>query len=137
MLEESADVNCKENVSKLASSEGPEANLPLYFTSSWVSKSPLLKDWRICAYKSFAGGLRRYLTRCVINSDPERSQYEAVSVVEVMIRSGEPGPRGGGPKRRGEEMMDVAECKWLAWQKAVKLLEMMFFSTKVNLESIS
>lgn len=92
-----------------------------------MSDRALLKEtqWRQCAYQAFASGLRRYLTRSVINSRPELGQFEAMSEVEAMIRSGEVGSQE-------KTVMDVAESKWLVWKRAVQLLETILFSTKIK-----
>ena len=114
-------------------------DLPIYFSSSWMSNSDLLQDtlWKQSVYQAFSNGLRRYLTRCVLNSEPDLGTFKVMSKVEEMVQSA-----GGcevvGAKVTGEgaKVMDVAESKLQAWKGAVQLLETVFLSTNIKLNTL-
>ncbi len=88
----------EREISKTSSDEEPNSTLPVYFTRSWMSCPCFLEEsrYRVSTYKAFADGLRRYLTRCLMNARPSLGQYEARSEVEGMIRDG--GTRNIGGK---------------------------------------
>lgn len=107
------------------------ANLPLYFKSSWISDESILgaNGWRVCVYQAFAKGLKKYLTRCIMNGKPGLGFYRALIEAEDMIRE------AGGEGEFGLDscdVLDVAASKKGSWRRAVHLLETMFLSKRVS-----
>lgn len=103
-------------------------NLPLYFTSSWVNNQFIMNEnqWKEAVYRSFANGLRKYLMRCILNSKPGLSFFEAWGEAERKIQGGREGGEGAG------DVLDVATSKREAWHGAVHLLEIIFLSKRVQ-----
>lgn len=106
-------------------------DLPIYFTRSWMgtrsTTNPevfaMADNWKGSVYQAFANGLRRFVTRTIINARPGLEQFEAMCVVEEMVR-------GEEVKEVGAALLDVGLCKEEAWSRAVRLLEGIFFSKK-------
>lgn len=81
----------------------------------------MTEHWKGTVYRALSNGLRKYVTRTIINARPGLGQFEAMGVLERMV---------GGGEVKEEVVMDVGVCKEAAWSGAVRLLETVFFSKK-------
>lgn len=84
--------------------------------------------------------MRKYLIRCLLNSKPGLSLFEAWGEAEERIQGGREGTAGeGGLGREGPgvwmefDVLDVATSKKEAWSRAVHLLETIFLSKQVQI----
>ena len=119
------------------------SNAPLYLSRSWMGSKYVLDEGKFRApiYQAFANGLRKYVTRSLMNAMPGLGQYEARSRVEAMIQTGGTKNNDTGlesieenqlKQEKKTEVMDVATSKIEAWKKAIRLLETIFLIRKVN-----
>lgn len=77
--------------------------------------------------------MRKYLVRCILNSQPVLSLYEAWAEAERKIQGKVEGTAGEGPGSWTEcDVLDVATSKREAWCRAVHLLETIFLSKRVH-----
>ena len=106
-----------------------DKKLPLYFTHSWMNEPALLLEtrWRAAVHQAYANGLRKYVTRIIMNSSPGWGQFEAMCKVEDMIERGI-----STFSLSGVDIIDVAVCKMEGWQRAIQLLETTFSSKTIR-----
>ena len=135
MLEREA-TRTQHSDSDINSHDSTNKHLPAYFSHSWMAKgTPKVVErteswvWRV--HQAFANGLRHYVTRTIMNCRPDLGQYEAMSVLEEMLRGGKM------EEEVGKMVLDVCMCKEEAWSRAVRLLEIVFFSVKFETSTLS
>ena len=102
------------------------SQLPVYFTCSWMASASLpalatTEHWKGTVYRAFSNGLRQFITRTIINARPGVGQFDAMCVLEEMVRGGEV---------KEEMVLDVGMCKEEMWSRTITLLETVFFSKK-------
>ena len=119
-----------EEASNASGSESGDVKLPFYFTHSWMSEEGVLEsgNWRLAVYQGFANGLRKYVIRTVLNAKPELEVFEAMCELERMVETGPP----VSVSCEDHEVWDVLAGKKEAWQRALQLLETVFFSKRVK-----
>lgn len=122
----------RDDTSPLCYNADSSLFLPHYFTCGGVSTD---SQWRAAVYGGVASGLRKYITQVVLNSSPGIGVYKALSRVEVMIRRG--GERSCPTVNPADSHMvfDVVAVKERAWLGAVNLLERVFLSKRVTMQS--
>ena len=105
--------------------------VPFAMATSWTGDRTLLACWRPHVYEVCIEGLLEYIARVLINRSWSENHCGAMDEAEKLVREVE----AATVQRSDEiEVLDAAKSKMAAWRRALELLQLVFLSTRVQVQ---